>query len=110
MCHITSFVIEAIVELKERWTEYRNPRKLQKFASLFVSPTADHVAVAFRNQITFLQKDNDYQEPTGTFNSKSLDLRSTRWMTIGFVFPLSRWTIFNCIFKILVFFFNFLIL
>ncbi|KAL3524435.1 hypothetical protein ACH5RR_017269 [Cinchona calisaya] len=61
-----------IINLKERWTVYRNPKKLGKYAALFISPNADRVAVAFRNQITFLQKDDDYQEPSGTFTSRSM--------------------------------------
>lgn len=44
------------------------------YAALFISPHADRVAVAFRNQITLLQKDNDYQQPIGTFTSKLADL------------------------------------
>lgn len=58
-----------IVQLKERWTEDKNPRKSRRSVSLFVSPTAEHVAIAFRSQITFLHEDNDYQVPTATFNS-----------------------------------------
>lgn len=64
-------MIKVIAQLKERWTEDKNDRKSRRSVSLFVSPTADHVAIAFRSQITFLCKDNNYQMPTGTFNSKS---------------------------------------
>lgn len=70
-CYFTYCVIKVIVQLKERWTEDKNDRKSRRSVSLFISPTAEHVAIAYRSQITFLRKDNDYQVPTGTFNSKS---------------------------------------
>lgn len=79
-CYFISCVIKVIAQLKERWTEDKNDRKSRRSVSLFVSPTADHVAIAFRSQITFLCKDNNYQMPTGTFNSKS-DLCGI-WMII----------------------------
>ncbi|KAL2555078.1 MAG2-interacting protein 2 [Forsythia ovata] len=61
--------IRGITQLKEKWSEYRQPRRLRRLASLFVTARGDQVAVASGNQITILQKDNDYQEPVGMFNS-----------------------------------------
>ncbi|KAK4480525.1 hypothetical protein RD792_013601 [Penstemon davidsonii] len=61
---------EGITQLKEKWRGYRQPRRLRRLVSLFVSARGDYVAVASRNQITILQKDNDYQEPVGTFTCK----------------------------------------
>ncbi|KAA8544424.1 hypothetical protein F0562_022436 [Nyssa sinensis] len=59
-------------QLKEKWSEYRRPRKLGKLISLFVSSRGEHVAIAAGNQITILQKDDDYQEPCGFFTSGGL--------------------------------------
>ncbi|KAI3457970.1 hypothetical protein Pfo_014633 [Paulownia fortunei] len=56
-----------ITQLKEKWSEYRQPRRLRRLVSLFVSARGDYVAVASGNQITILQKDNDYEEPVGIF-------------------------------------------
>ncbi|KAL8550979.1 hypothetical protein ACS0TY_000165 [Phlomoides rotata] len=56
-----------ITQLKEKWSKYRQPRRLRRLVSLFVSARGDYVAIAFGNQITILQKDNDYQEPVGIF-------------------------------------------
>ncbi|XP_027159570.1 MAG2-interacting protein 2 [Coffea eugenioides] len=69
---LSYFSLRGITQMKERWTEYRNPKKVGKHAALFISPHADRVAVAFRNQITFLQKDDDYQQPSGTFTSGNI--------------------------------------
>ncbi|XP_011075933.1 MAG2-interacting protein 2 isoform X2 [Sesamum indicum] len=60
-----------ITRLKEKWSEYRQPRRLRRLVSLFVSARGDYVAVAAGSQITILQKDNDYQEPVGTFTCGS---------------------------------------
>lgn len=56
-----------ITQLKEKWSEYREPKRLRRFVSLFVSARGDYIAVASGNQITILPKDNDYQEAVGTF-------------------------------------------
>lgn len=63
-------VHEGIAQLKEKWSNYKHPRRLRKSASLFVSPGGDLVAVASRNQITILRKEDDYQEPCGIFTCK----------------------------------------
>ncbi|XAR52174.1 hypothetical protein NMG60_11020104 [Bertholletia excelsa] len=60
-----------VSQLKEKWRGYRRPRKLRKWISLFISPRAERVAIAVGNQITILQKDDDYQEPCGLFTSSS---------------------------------------
>ncbi|KAG8381104.1 hypothetical protein BUALT_Bualt06G0087500 [Buddleja alternifolia] len=60
-------IVVGITQLKEKWSEYRQPRRLRRLVSLFVSARGDYVAVASGNQITILQKDNDYQEPVGSF-------------------------------------------
>lgn len=61
-----------IIRFKERWSEYRKPKKLRRYAFMFVSPTAEYVAVAVGSQITIFHKGNNYQEPTGTFISGCL--------------------------------------
>lgn len=54
----------------ERWSKYKQPRKISKLVSLFISPRGEHVAVASGNYITILQKEDDYTKPCGTFTSK----------------------------------------
>ncbi|CAK9146529.1 unnamed protein product [Ilex paraguariensis] len=61
-----------VCQLKEKWSEYWHPRKLRKWISLFVSPRGERVAIAAWNQITILQKDDDYLEPCGIFTSSNL--------------------------------------
>lgn len=61
---------EGIAQLKERWRKHGNPTKVRRCASLFVSPRDDLVAVASGNQITILQKVDEYQKPRGIFNCK----------------------------------------
>ncbi|KAH0691659.1 hypothetical protein KY289_019017 [Solanum tuberosum] len=61
-----------IAQLKERWRKHGHPTKVRRYASLFVSPRGDLVAVASGNQITILQKDDDYQKPCGVFVCKSI--------------------------------------
>ncbi|KAL7003648.1 hypothetical protein U1Q18_004797 [Sarracenia purpurea var. burkii] len=61
-----------VSQLKEKWSGYRSPRKVRKWASLFVSPRGERVAVAVGNQLTILQKDDDYQQPCGLFTNISL--------------------------------------
>ncbi|KAK7350965.1 hypothetical protein VNO77_10060 [Canavalia gladiata] len=58
-------------QLKEKWNEYNQPKRLRRLVSLFVSPTAKHVAVAAGNRITILSKEDDYQHPCAIFNSSS---------------------------------------
>ncbi|XP_073292869.1 MAG2-interacting protein 2 isoform X1 [Primulina huaijiensis] len=60
-----------IIQLREKWSDYKQPRRPRRLASLFVSEEGDYVAVASRNQITILQKDDDYQEPVGIFHCGS---------------------------------------
>ncbi|KAL4300939.1 hypothetical protein S245_060885 [Arachis hypogaea] len=64
--------VRGVSQLKEKWTEYNQPKKLRRLVSLFVSPTAKHVAVAAGNRITVLSKDDDYQVPCGIFAGRSL--------------------------------------
>ncbi|KAK4362884.1 hypothetical protein RND71_018125 [Anisodus tanguticus] len=61
-----------IAQLKERWTKHGHPTKVRRYASLFVSSRGELVAVASGNQITILQKDDDYQTPCGIFICKSI--------------------------------------
>ncbi|KAL3630728.1 hypothetical protein CASFOL_023712 [Castilleja foliolosa] len=61
---------QGITHLKEKWSKYRQPRR-SRLVSLFVSARGDYVAVASRNQITILQKDNEYKEPVGIFTCGS---------------------------------------
>ncbi|XP_051138019.1 MAG2-interacting protein 2 [Andrographis paniculata] len=60
-----------ITQLKEKWSEYRQPKRFKRLVSLFVSARGDYVAVASGNQITILRKDNDYQEPVGIFRCQN---------------------------------------
>ncbi|XP_077245639.1 MAG2-interacting protein 2-like isoform X2 [Tasmannia lanceolata] len=60
-----------IYQLKEKWDEYKRPRILKKSESLFISPRGDYIAVAARNQITILRKDDNYMEPCGIFTSNA---------------------------------------
>lgn len=64
-----------INQLKEKWIEYKQPRKLKKLTSLFISPSGDYVAVASGNLITILHKKDDYSKPFGTFSGKISWLR-----------------------------------
>ncbi|KAG0498126.1 hypothetical protein HPP92_002817 [Vanilla planifolia] len=43
------------------------PRMSKRKMAIFVSPEADHVALAIGNQVVILQKDDDYMEPCGTY-------------------------------------------
>lgn len=63
-------LVEGVRQLKERWTGYKNPKKMKKPVSLFISPKGDRVAVAAANQVTILRREDDYQEPCGIFTSK----------------------------------------
>lgn len=61
---------EGLSQIKAKWSDYRSPKRLKRLVSLFVSLRGERVAVAAGNQITILQKDDDYQEPYGVFTSK----------------------------------------
>ncbi|GAB2249707.1 hypothetical protein Droror1_Dr00013066 [Drosera rotundifolia] len=54
-------------QLKERWNAYGQPQRVKRLVSIFVSPEGEHVAVAVGNQVTILQKADDYREPCGSF-------------------------------------------
>lgn len=54
-------------QLKEKWNEYNEPKRLRKLVSLFVTPTAKYVAVAAGNRITILSKEDDYQQSYSIF-------------------------------------------
>ncbi|XP_021854477.2 MAG2-interacting protein 2 isoform X2 [Spinacia oleracea] len=60
-----------LTQIKEKWTAYRQPKKLKRLVALFVSPKGERVAVAVGNHITILRKDEDYQQPYGTFASNN---------------------------------------
>lgn len=61
---------EGVSQLKEKWIRFKNPKKMRKPVSLFISPRGERVAVAGGNQVTILRKEDDYQEPCGIFTSK----------------------------------------
>lgn len=64
--------VPGVSKLREKWSMCRQPRKTKQLVSLFISPRGERVAVAAGNQITILQKDDDYQESCGIFNCSSL--------------------------------------
>ncbi|KAL5805206.1 hypothetical protein ACOSQ3_032006 [Xanthoceras sorbifolium] len=64
--------VPGVSKLREKWSEYRCPRKISRLVSLFISPRGERVAVAAGNHITIFQKEDDYQKPCGTFTSSSL--------------------------------------
>ncbi|KAK0592689.1 hypothetical protein LWI29_023622 [Acer saccharum] len=64
--------VPGVNKLKEKWSEYRRPRKISRLVSLFISQRGECVAVAAGNHITILLKEDDYQKPCGTFTSSSL--------------------------------------
>ncbi|XP_031271389.1 MAG2-interacting protein 2 [Pistacia vera] len=70
---VLSFLsVPGVSKLKEKWSEYRrSPREIKRLVSLFISPRGERVAVAAGNQITILQKDDDYKEPCGIFTSST---------------------------------------
>uniref|UniRef100_A0A1J3GWA6 MAG2-interacting protein 2 n=1 Tax=Noccaea caerulescens TaxID=107243 RepID=A0A1J3GWA6_NOCCA len=61
--------IRGVGQLKEKWSEYWNPRKSNKPVSLFISPRGEFVAVTSGNHVTILRKDDDYGKPCGNFTS-----------------------------------------
>ncbi|CAL1404449.1 unnamed protein product [Linum trigynum] len=63
--------VRGISQLKEKWRGQSNQANAKKPVSLFISPRGEHVAVATGSQITILQKEDDYQEPSGLFTSGS---------------------------------------
>lgn len=60
---------QGLSEFREKWTTNRHPQKLSKWISMFVSPSGEHVAIAVGNEITFLERDDNYQEPCGIFTN-----------------------------------------
>ncbi|KAF5731302.1 hypothetical protein HS088_TW19G00909 [Tripterygium wilfordii] len=64
--------VRGVSQLKEKWSSYWHPRKLKRRVSLVISPRGEHVAVAAGNQITILQKEDDYREPCGIFIASDL--------------------------------------
>jgi neuroblastoma-amplified sequence len=62
--------IEGVNQLKEKWNEYNEPKRLRRLVSLLVSPTAKYVAVAAGNRITILSKEDDYQQSYSIFTGK----------------------------------------
>lgn len=64
------YCTEGVTQLREKWSQYKQPKKLRKMVSLFISPSGERVAVAAGNQITILQRKDDYAEPCGRFTSK----------------------------------------
>jgi len=79
------FLPEGVSQLKEKWTEYNQPKRLRRVVSLFVSATAKHVAVAAGNRITILSKEDDYQNPCAIFTSE----------IYLFVYLISFWNLFS---------------
>ncbi|KAI3981320.1 hypothetical protein MKX01_004584 [Papaver californicum] len=59
--------VQGVKRLKEKWDEPKNPKRLMKWMSLFVSSGGEYVAVASGNKITILRKDDDYKEPCDIF-------------------------------------------
>jgi hypothetical protein len=68
--------------IKEKLSDYRNynsksSTEIRKNLSLFISTRGDYVAVASANQITILSKENDYQQPHGSFTCKAFNFNFT---------------------------------
>ncbi|KAL5719141.1 hypothetical protein ACHQM5_011963 [Ranunculus cassubicifolius] len=68
---ISRISFPGVNQLKEIWSEYKNPKKVKKLTSLFVSPSGEHVAVTTGNQISVLQKSDNYKKPCGLFSSEN---------------------------------------
>lgn len=64
------FLPEGVSHLKDKWTGYKQPKRLRRLVSLFVSATAKHVAVAAGNRISIFSKEDDYQNPCAIFTSE----------------------------------------
>lgn len=61
-----------MTQLKEKLSAYKQqPKKGKRLVSLFVSPKGERIAVCVGNHLTILWKDDDYQNPYGTFSSKN---------------------------------------
>ncbi|KAJ9546225.1 hypothetical protein OSB04_025932 [Centaurea solstitialis] len=60
---------QGLSEFREKWTTNRHPQKLSKWISMFISPSGEYVAIAVGNEITILQRDDNYQDPCGIFTS-----------------------------------------
>ncbi|KAL4557204.1 hypothetical protein LXL04_035377 [Taraxacum kok-saghyz] len=58
---------QGLSEFREKWTTNKNPQKLTKYISMYVSPSSEHVAIAVGNTVTILQRDDNYQNPCGIF-------------------------------------------
>lgn len=61
---------EGLRQLKEKWSGSKLRRLLNRKMSLFISTNGEHIGVAANNQITVLQKDDNYMNPCGIFTSK----------------------------------------
>ncbi|KAG9452632.1 hypothetical protein H6P81_005536 [Aristolochia fimbriata] len=60
-----------------KWRRHKRPKTLRECMLLCVSPGGNYVAVAAGNEITILQKEDNYLEPCGIFSS---DDRLTTFM------------------------------
>ncbi|KAI3740580.1 hypothetical protein L2E82_31048 [Cichorium intybus] len=58
---------EGLSEFREKWTTNKHQQNLSKWISMFISPSGKHVAIAVGNEITILQRDDNYQEPCRIF-------------------------------------------
>lgn len=58
---------QGLSEFREKWTTNKHQQNLSKWISMFISPGGEHVAIAVGNEITILQRDDNYQEPCGIF-------------------------------------------
>ncbi|VVB17346.1 unnamed protein product [Arabis nemorensis] len=61
--------IRGVSQLKEKWSDYWQPRKNNKPVSLFISPRGEFVAVTSGNHVTILRKDDDYRKSCGNFTA-----------------------------------------
>ncbi|CAM8900818.1 unnamed protein product [Rhodiola kirilowii] len=68
-----SFLSNAISRVKERWSGRKYPGKQSKPVSLYVSERGENVAVVTGNYITFLQKDDNFHDPCGTFTCNNFN-------------------------------------
>ncbi|XP_062202645.1 MAG2-interacting protein 2-like [Phragmites australis] len=66
--------LQGVNKLRERWSRYNtsgrsNGRTRGNGVSLFVSPSAEYVAVTVGNRITVLRKGNGYASPCGVYTN-----------------------------------------
>ncbi|XP_068649778.1 MAG2-interacting protein 2 isoform X2 [Aristolochia californica] len=61
--------LSGINQTIEKWRRHKRPKTLRECILLCVSPRGTYVAVAAGNEITILQKDDNYMEPCGIFSS-----------------------------------------